>query len=165
MIDAGDERFILTFDGGIASEGYIHFYEFGRSTYATARFLNTLEYYRRTGKIPDKITNSRSFEVYSKAPQQGSFFSEVIYSSVQEAAATAINVPLNTLISYVWAMVNPGKEDDEKAIIALAEAMKSSQEQQTKTVESIERIVAGQNAIQQDLIDILKEAKDRKSVV
>lgn len=62
-----------TFEGGETDFGRIEFYEYSRSSYALARLISTVEAFRRTGHVPDRIMGSANIEVYTHLPELGSW--------------------------------------------------------------------------------------------
>ena len=100
------EEIALRFDGGEAANGRLHFYEYTRSQYATARFITTIEHFRRTGEIAQRITSKSYVEIFVETPKDGSFL-EILLVKAQETAAVAVVAPLASLISLVWATLLP----------------------------------------------------------
>lgn len=69
------ETLKIRFQGKLASSGRMHFYEYGRYQYATARFISTLEHFRRTGAVASKITGSAKIDIYIFLFQRKGHFS------------------------------------------------------------------------------------------
>jgi hypothetical protein len=63
----------LTYDGGIATGGRMLLYEYGRSQYAFSRILTTVERYRRSREILERVTPSKRVDLVVSAPKKGSF--------------------------------------------------------------------------------------------
>ena len=92
-----EETIQVKFDGGIAAEGQLDFYKFSRSQYGLARFLATVEHYRRTRKVAERI-NARSYiELRISAPQRGSFIEQVLVETVGGVCTAG----LVALIAYI----------------------------------------------------------------
>lgn len=66
-------RVALTYDGGIAAGGRMLLYEYGRSQYAFSRILTTVERYRRSREIIDRVSPSKRVDLIVSAPKKGSF--------------------------------------------------------------------------------------------
>lgn len=116
----GPEVIRIKFDGGLAHSGQLHFYEWSRSQYALARFVATVEHFRRTGKITDRITLQSNIDIIVKSPERGSFVEDILVPAIQEGLATAISAPLSAVISYVWQLMSPRTEKTETTIRELA---------------------------------------------
>ena len=67
------EKFSVVYDGGLASEGQLHFYEYGRAAYAVAGLVATVEHFRRTGHVASRISSRSYVDVIINAPERGSF--------------------------------------------------------------------------------------------
>ncbi|MET4272402.1 MULTISPECIES: hypothetical protein [unclassified Bradyrhizobium] len=117
---AETELIRLRFDGGLASTGQLHFYEYSRSQYAMARFIATVEHFRRTKRVTAKITLESNVEAIVRSPQRGSFIEDIIVSGVKQGMAAAVSVPLSALISYVWQMLLPRTEKSGEIVKELA---------------------------------------------
>lgn len=63
----------VVYDGGIAAEGQLDFYEYSRAAYGFSRLVSTIEVYRRTGRVPQKITQKMKIDLLIRAPEKGSF--------------------------------------------------------------------------------------------
>ena len=114
------ETIRIRFDGGLASSGQLHFYEYSRSQYAMARFIATVEHFRRTNHVASRITLESNVEAIVRSPQRGSFIEDIIVSGVKQGMAAAISVPLSALISYVWQMLLPRTEKADDLVKDLA---------------------------------------------
>src|SRR5690606_39003909 len=132
------------FEGGIADAGQLHFYEYSRSQYARARFLATIEHFRRTEVVAERITLSSNVEILVKSPQTGSFIEDVVVPALQEGMAAAISTPLSALISYVWHMMINRPEKTDSALAELASVRKAeiaasvlNEQERTKQVEAL----------------------------
>lgn len=66
-------RVALTYDGRIASGGRMLLYEYGRSQYAFSRILTTVERYRRSREIIERVSPSKRVDLVVSTPKQGSF--------------------------------------------------------------------------------------------
>lgn len=160
------EKIALRFDGGEASNGRLHFYEYSRSQYATARFISTIEHFRRTGTIAERITQSSYVEILVETPREGSFL-EVLLVKAQEVAATAISAPLSGLIALVWQLILPRNERTESNIVELARIRLAEEQERTEQerlraaqVDRYMRILEQGNANTQDALELVRYALD-----
>lgn len=151
------EEIALRFDGGVASSGKLHFYEYTRSQYATARFLSTIEHFRRTGTVSRRITNASYVEILVSTPQQGSFL-EVLFVKAQETAAVAVLTPLSSLISLVWETMLPRSQRVDQTVVALAELQLAQERERTLQLSEVRKIVETGNATTQQALNIISAA-------
>ncbi|MCK8465354.1 hypothetical protein MUY35_15955 [Aliiroseovarius sp. S1339] len=142
------EKVFLKFDGREASQGRLHYYEYTRSQYATARFISTVEHFRRTQKVAQRITRSVAVEILVETPKEGSFL-EVLFIKAQETAASAIAAPLGPLISFVWSTILPRSEKTDSDLIEMARIQLATEKERTKQgFQESERMNALQNIIE-----------------
>jgi len=151
------EQIRIKFEGGLAETGKLHFYEYSRSQYATARFITTIEHFRRTGIVADRVTSSTRVDIIVQSPEKGSFIEDVFVSGLKEAAASLVSLPLSSLISYVWHLMVPRAEKTDAALSEIArirlaeiEASVALERERTAQHQSLERIVAGARATAQE---------------
>ncbi|MGJ8530485.1 hypothetical protein [Maritalea sp.] len=115
------EKISVRFTGKLADSGRLHFYEYGRYQYANARFISTIEHFRRTGKVANRITGSAKIELYVEPAEQGSFVESIVIPALQSGAATAISTPLTPLIAYIWHLLVPLSFQTENDIVKIAQ--------------------------------------------
>lgn len=158
------EEISLRFDGREASKGRLHFYEYTRSQYATARFITTIEHFRRTGNVAPKVTSSSYVDVYVETPKEGSFL-EILLVKAQEAAATAVAVPLTSLISLVWDTILPRSESTDADLVEMAriqlaekELQLRQSEQETERMRVLKEIIESNSATTQQALSLTEEA-------
>lgn len=89
-----------TFHGGEAENGRIEFYEYSRSAYALARLIGAVEIFRRTGKVPMKITNASSVEQYVSLPEAGSW---TYVTNIIDVTKDKLKIPLSFDAVFAWA--------------------------------------------------------------
>src|ERR1700733_7633492 len=100
------ETIRIRYDGGIADNGQIHFYEYSRSQYALSRFISTIEYFRRTGEVADRISGRRYVELVISTPTRGSFLQDITLTGIAEGViGTFVATPFLALFSYVWQLL------------------------------------------------------------
>jgi len=158
------EKIALRFDGGHAAQGRLHFYEYTRSQYATARFVTTVEHFRRTNEVAQRITRSSYVEIMVETPKEGSFL-EILTVKTTEAAATAVSVQLGSLLSHVWSVMLPRNEQSdsevsEMARIQLAMAQQQAQisAQETERMRILASIIERNSADLSQALDITQRA-------
>jgi hypothetical protein len=135
------EKISIRFDGKIATTGKLHFYEYGRYQYATARFISTIEHFRRTGIVAKKISGKAKIEIYVSPAQQGSFVEDILVPAIKQGSAAAVSTSLTTLISYIWHLLVPISSETESDIIKIAQIRAQEEGERTKQFEAMQRIV------------------------
>ena len=155
----------LKFRGGLAEEGQLHLYEFGRSQYATARFVATIEHFRRTGRVAQRITSATYIDMRIAAPERGSFIEDILVPSLQQGLAAIVSTPLSALISYVWHLMTPRQPKTDEIIHELArrqvelEEQRTAQEaEKTKQFEAMRDVAAGGHATTSLALEIISSA-------
>jgi hypothetical protein len=155
-----DEVIQVKYDGGIATAGQLHYYEFGRSQYALARFISTIEHFRRTGEVAERINSRTYVELLISAPQRGSFIQDVLIESLKSGVAEAISASFVALFAYVWHMLVPRREKTDKTLLELAKIKLAIEgqrtEQQREKTAQIRAIAEGARAPSSQAIELLK---------
>lgn len=159
------ENLKIRFDGKIASTGRLHFYEYGRYQYATARFLSTLEHFRRTGEVADKIVGQSKIEIYVSVPQKGSFTEDIFIPLAKDIAGAAVSTPITTLISYVWSMILPRDPNTETDLVKMAEIQLATQQENTKQMEIVERVAGLGFASTSEALKIINTALESRDAL
>jgi hypothetical protein len=137
MADTDYERITLKFDGGLASTGKLDFYEFGRSQYAFARFIATIEHFRRSGEVAEHIGRRTYVDITVSSPERGSFLETILVPAVLKAGTEFVATRLSSLLSYVWHLISPRREKTDEtvkelALIRLAEERTKAAKEGTK---------------------------------
>lgn len=155
----------LKFRGGLADSGQLHLYEFGRSQYATARFVATVENFRRTGRVAQRITSATYIDMRIAAPERGSFIEDILVPSLQQGLAAVVSTPLSALISYVWHLMTPRQPKTDEIIaeiarrqVAIEEQRTQQEAERTKQLEMLRDISNGGYATTKRALDIVASA-------
>lgn len=108
----------FVFEGSLALQNRMDFYEVARFQYAASRLLVKLDNFRKFGEFPKTISYKNSPEILILPSRRGSFSLEVIAPLIQVAAPSFINVPLESLLSYVIDRVfkSAGSDDVQAAL-------------------------------------------------
>jgi hypothetical protein len=107
------------FEGGIANSGQLNFYEAGRYRYAAARFLYTIEHFRKTGAVIERLNKPIDADFRISAPSVGSFLELVqLYGTpvVQDAQqfTTYFNIPFSKMLPWVLDKVLPKATSNDR---------------------------------------------------
>jgi len=161
MIEPTPIRF--HFEGGIAGEGKLDFYEASRFQYGAARLIYTLHTLRTKGTVPQRITQSSvdlSFIVGT--PKQGSW-EILIFEAAKAAAATLASAPISALISYTLHLLFPptlqAKQFNSEDVKKIIEAENPSLKQALDIIKDGQR---NDHQTIQRLIGLIEEAKNHE---
>ncbi len=99
------------FQGGLADQNRMDFYEAARFQYAAARLSVKLDQFRRTGRFPKRVTTSTRTNIDLHPYRSGSFELK-IESKLQPDDQLKIDVPLTALWAYVIERVFQPTETD-----------------------------------------------------
>ena len=112
------------FRGGIAQNGQLSFYEAGRYRYAAARMLYTIEHFRNTGEVLQRLNKMTDADFRVTAASTGSFFEAVTHYAAPliadvNAVQGVLHIPFGKLFPYILSKVIPKVSgSDRLAIIA-----------------------------------------------
>ena len=95
------ERIDFLFDGKIAADQKMDFYESARFQYSASRLLVKLDNFRRTGTFPKKISYKNTPEILILPLREGSFGIEILIPLAAAAVPLIYEVPISYLFSYV----------------------------------------------------------------
>jgi hypothetical protein len=157
------EKITIRFEGKLASSGQLHFYEYGRYQYATARFLSTIEHFRRTGTVAKRITGDAKIQIFVQPAVEGSFIEDIVIPAMKEVSATAISTPLTTLITYVWHLMLPRSDETESDLIKIARIRLAEEKERTAQTQAFAAIVEGQTATTQQALNLVHWAQNAPS--
>lgn len=168
------EKISLVFDGKLASSGELHFYEYSRAAYGFARFVSTIETFRRSGRVPKRIAAGANIDLIIKAPVQGSFPIDIIAPIVTSVGTELASIPLKILVEYVMHSVQRLLPKQENALLKAAEIyvevekqrtaqVASQQEGETARIDAIARMVADQNVTTRAALDLIAQTREKNS--
>ncbi|WP_440959162.1 hypothetical protein ACFELO_03355 [Oceanicaulis sp. LC35] len=146
------------FSGKIASEGVLDFYESARFQYGAARFLYTLDSFKKHGEIPKRITrNVADTHFRVSTPIKGSW-EIVVQEILQTGASTFISVPLGMVIQYAISLILPTKRQAESLQSDHARAIIEEHNKPImKLIDEIARKSASDHDVSIEYINHLKE--------
>jgi hypothetical protein len=169
--DTTFETVKLTFNGGLASGGHIHLYEYSRSQYGFSRFITTVEQFRRTGGVIDRVTSGRTIDMIVSAPERGSFELSVVVPVLKATADALAGTSFKALFSYAWAKLLPAGDKKGQLAIDLAKIelerereraklLGSRDQSETDRLRLLSQIIKRQDATTTQLITLLSKAID-----
>ncbi|WP_406871024.1 hypothetical protein ABEB22_05675 [Thioclava sp. 'Guangxiensis'] len=99
------------FEGSLADQHTMNFYEVARFQYAASRLLVKLDHFRRTGKVPDRITDTGNAAINVMPHSAGSFNIDVS-DMCSDTEEKFIDAGLDELLSYLGERL-VGKVDED----------------------------------------------------
>jgi hypothetical protein len=161
----------LVYDGGMSSTGQLDFYEFSRASYRFSRLVSTIEVYRRTGRVPQKITRQMGVDIIIRAPEKGSFPIDIVAHIITEGTkyhGLVSQIPLGSLFKFLLQAVKTLLPESNDRIVALAqleldrerERTKQSA-QETKRTAELRKIVESQNATTQQALSLVNKQLEK----
>lgn len=161
----------VVYDGGIAAEGQLDFYEYSRAAYGFSRLVSTIEVYRRTGRVPQKITQKMKIDLLIRAPEKGSFPIDIlapIIASSGTISGVLSQIPLDVFLKFLLQTVKTLLPSSSDRIVAIAqielerEKQRTAQsKEETKRAAEMRKIVESGNATTQAALDLLKRQIDK----
>ena len=126
------DQISLVYDGGIASQGKLHLYEYGRALYAFSRLVAVIEYYRRSGHVAERITKDANVDVIVSVPEKGSFLVDAIIFLASQILPQLQGIPFDAFFSFILELLIPRDSEKDKRIVELAKIRLAEEEQRTK---------------------------------
>lgn len=131
------EKISFHFNGGIADNHELNFYEAGRFQYAAARFIYALESFRQDRRVVGRLTSKIAVDIRVKAPTQGSFLQEIIIFAAPAITDCALQVSVEAMMAYAWNKLFPASDTDNELAVELARAEVAREGQ--RTLQEVER--------------------------
>lgn len=148
-----DESLEFVFDGQLAAQNQMDFYEAARFQYAAARLLVKLDNFRRNGDFPKKITYKNTPNINVLPSRPGSFGIDIFAPFVAVAAPMLVEVPLSSMLSYVIDRVFRSADDD-----VIREALAT----QRDLIETFDNAIAGRDRTIDRTLDLLQNKIERE---
>lgn len=112
------ERITFHFEGGLADQHHLNFYEAARFQYAAARLATKLVQFQNYGRFSKRITDRSNTDVLLETHGEGSFDISILFPVAMVVAETFVTVPVGHLMSYVFERLL-GKSSDSDVVAAL----------------------------------------------
>lgn len=152
-----DNYMRFQFDGRLAAQNEMNFYEAGRFYYGAARLIYTLEEFRQRGRILSRINSKVNLDARIRASRPGSFVQDVLLVSAPLLADAAVKVPFEVLFSHVWSLLLPAGRSKQDAV-EIAQRFVETSSENTEQVREIRKIVESGNATTQQALEVLRAA-------
>lgn len=112
------EKLVLkfSFNGGLADEHRLDFYEAARFQYGAARLIYTVDRYIETKKVPSRVSPRAISSRYRIAPAaEGSWEQEIFQNIAIGAAGSLVAAPIVYGFAYVYRLLFPAAKRAEEA--------------------------------------------------
>jgi hypothetical protein len=157
------ESLTFHFEGSLADQHKMNFYESARFQYAAARLLVKLAQFRSSGKFQQKISNKSNFDVRLTSQSDGSFNINVEDPGQDTASEQFVNIPLGDLVAYVSERVIAKLDEDSLKTIGGAgvkteiETLSESVIAETTTVDQLPK--ANRDLVKRRVAEISREIR------
>ncbi|BCH60424.1 hypothetical protein RvVAR0630_30480 [Agrobacterium vitis] len=109
------EKIQFHFEGRLADQHTLNFYEAARFQYATARLVVKLAQFRDLGRFSKRIHASSNFDVLLETHKEGSFDITILAPLVMAGYDAFVSTSLSTLMTYVFERIVGKSSDSEVA--------------------------------------------------
>jgi hypothetical protein len=150
-----DDLLRFQFEGRLATQNEMNFYEAGRFYYGAARLIYTVEEFRQRGRVLSRITSRVNLDARIRASRPGSFIQDVLLVSAPLIADAAVKVPFEVLFAHFWSLLLPAGRSKQDAI-DIGEKFVAVAAEQTNQVAEVRKIVESGNATTQQALRILE---------
>ncbi len=158
-----DDQFLrFQFEGRLASQNELNFYEAGRFYYGAARLIYTVEEFRQRGRVLSRISSRVNLDARIRASRPGSFIQDVILASAPLIADAAIKVPFDVIFAHFWSLLLPAGRSKQDAV-DIGEKFVRFAEEQTDQISEVRKIVESGNATTQQALRILELVLNSKN--
>ncbi|HQS69645.1 MULTISPECIES: hypothetical protein [unclassified Novosphingobium] len=143
-----NEEISFTFDGKIAAQNKMDFYESARFQYSASRLLVKLDNFRKNGSFPKKITYKNTPDILILPTRRGSYGIDIIAPLVATVGPMVIEAPISAMLSYVIDRVFKSADDD-----TIREVLATQRE----LIQTFDRAIAGRDNTIDRTLDMLRE--------
>lgn len=148
------EQIKFAFEGKLASQNEMDFYEFARFQYSASRLLVKLDNFRKTGSFPKKITYKNTPDIKILPSRPGSFILDVIAPALAVAGPLVYELPISYIFTYVVDRIfRSAGDDDIRAAIAHNDHL----------LDSFDQTIAGRDDTIVRTLDMLRQVMDRNA--
>jgi len=159
------EKITFHFEGGLADDHKLNFYEAARFQYAAARLLVKLAQFRKNGRFQKRITPVANFDIQLSANSAGSFNVNIEDNSARDHSSDALNAPLSDLIAFVGERVIRKIDNEEISSVAAPLQRAFGVESASDAVSNLEKLATAaisNKALLDDLPDQVQELVKRR---
>lgn len=118
------DQLLFHFDGGLASQNRMDFYEAARFQYAAARLTVKLDQFRRTGQFPKRVTSSSRTNI-DLFPYSPGSFNLKIEAENNVSQNKHVDIPLTALWTYILERVFQPTDTNEALNLIDSDSLRS----------------------------------------
>ena len=161
------EKLTFHFEGSLADQHTLNFYEAARFQYAAARLIVKLTQFRSNGNFVQKITNNSNKDILLKTQKDGSFDISILIPIAMAAQEAFVSTSVTKLMSYVFERI-VGKTSNSDVATALnsnaqiVEAIGKIDDNNTETINRALDIIQTDQRIKENLHAETKELLERR---
>lgn len=141
------EKLTFHFDGGLADEHRMNFYESARFQYAAARLLVKLSQFRNAGKFSKKISSKSNFDVRLASQSDGSFNINVEDAGKGKSEDEFVDMSLGDLVAYVSERVIEKIDEDSLKHAGMISRQTDADQAQSQVDEIAESVDLGKTEL------------------
>ncbi|TMM51689.1 hypothetical protein [Sulfitobacter sabulilitoris] len=153
------EKLTFHFEGALADEHRMNFYESARFQYAAARLLVKLSQFRNAGKFNKKISSKSNFDVRLASQSDGSFNINVEDAGRGKSEDQFVDVSLGDLVAYVSERVIEKIDEDSLKDAGMIGRQTDADQAQSQVDEIAESVNLGDttlDAVPVKIRDVIK---------
>lgn len=161
------ESLTFHFEGALADENQMNFYEASRFQYAAARLMVKLLQFRASGDFVKKITNQSNYNILINPATEGSFNINVTAPDSSGDYKQFVDLTVADLLSYVSERL-VGKGDEAALISSInanAAVLKDAREGRVESAEEADQVVArivADRELREQLYEETREVIERR---
>ncbi|HEV2595764.1 MAG TPA: hypothetical protein VGU01_11235 [Sphingomicrobium sp.] len=161
------EKITFHFEGALASDNSMNFYEASRFQYAAARLMVKLAQFRRDGTFVKNITSSSNFNILLQAQSRGSFNINTESPEVSGEDKKFVDLTISDLLAYISErLIEKGDDDGVRSSLNANAALLGTQgfDANTKeeTIEEMLRLIAQDEKLRRKLHPETRELIERR---
>ncbi|MDG2570922.1 hypothetical protein P7L87_25555, partial [Vibrio parahaemolyticus] len=117
--DLAASKVSLVYNGALASTGQLHLYEFSRAVYGFSRLIQTIEHYRRQGRVAQRVVGDANTDIIVSTPKKGSFVFDALVLVSGQVIPALKDIPFDVLLSFVMDLMKGSSKNDDETIVRL----------------------------------------------
>jgi len=148
------ENLTFHFEGALADEHRMNFYESARFQYAAARLLVKLSQFRNLGRFKQKISNKSNYDIRLVSQSDGSFNINVEDPGKGKSDDDFMDVSLGDLVAYVSERVIEKIDEESLKKAGLISRRTDADQAQSQVDQIAESIRSGKTELEEVSIEI-----------
>lgn len=156
MVEDSEQFIRFKFEGRLADQSELNFYEAGRFYYGAARLIYTVEAFRQQKRVLTRITSRVNLDARIRTSEPGSFIQDVLMLAAPAIGDCALKVPFEALFSHVWSLLLPAGRSKQEAI-EIGQKFVEHGQATAAQLEEVRKIVESGNATTQQALSVLEK--------